>query len=82
MDKLHFFYLKGNVQRDLRGGLTLHHSIGLTLRMSCWAFKKNFIQPPCCIFVFFVNPFTGLLYKKGGVFWIIWHPLKFFLANC
>jgi hypothetical protein len=33
-----------------KGGLTLLHSIGLALRMSRWAFFKNFIQPPSCIF--------------------------------
>jgi hypothetical protein len=41
--------------------------------MSRWAFKKNFIQQPSC---FLVNPFIGLLYKKGGVFCFNWLPLK------
>jgi hypothetical protein len=51
----------------------LHHSIGLALRMSRWAFLKILFRQHL---VFFVNPFSGLLYKKGGVFWIIWDPLK------
>jgi hypothetical protein len=49
--------LKGTVQRDLRGGLTLHHSIGLALRMSHGpVFEILFSRH----LVFFANPFSGI----------------------